>query len=95
MLIRLPLCFLLDTNSGCHTVNATASCSASVLSSAFAAVWLGAVLNMQFWQGAVLVLYLAKSEPVNVVEDVRGALQVIIRSEEFMNMTLAVLMTPE
>ncbi|WP_432669671.1 aromatic amino acid DMT transporter YddG [Pseudomonas umsongensis] len=37
------------------TLLATASYFAPVLSSAFAAVWLGAVLNMQFWQGAVLV----------------------------------------
>jgi drug/metabolite transporter (DMT)-like permease len=36
------------------TLLATASYFAPVLSSAFA-VWLGAVLNMQFWQGAVLV----------------------------------------
>ena len=37
------------------TLLATASYSAPVLSSAFAAVWLGASLTMQFWQGAVLV----------------------------------------
>lgn len=37
------------------TLLATASYSAPVLSSAFAAVWLGADLNAQFWQGAVLV----------------------------------------
>ena len=37
------------------TLLATASYSAPVLSSAFAAVWLGAHLNTQFWQGAVLV----------------------------------------
>lgn len=37
------------------TLLATASYSAPVLSSAFAALWLGAVLNAQFWQGAVLV----------------------------------------
>jgi drug/metabolite transporter (DMT)-like permease len=37
------------------TLLATASYSAPVLSSAFAAVWLGAHLNAQFWQGAVLV----------------------------------------
>jgi drug/metabolite transporter (DMT)-like permease len=37
------------------TLLATASYSAPVLSSAFAAVWLGAALNVQFWQGAVLV----------------------------------------
>ncbi|MGH8384999.1 MAG: aromatic amino acid DMT transporter YddG [Pseudomonas sp.] len=37
------------------TLLATASYSAPVLSSAFAAVWLGAHLNVQFWQGAVLV----------------------------------------
>lgn len=37
------------------TLLATASYSAPVLSSAFAAVWLGADLNVQFWQGALLV----------------------------------------
>lgn len=37
------------------TLLATASYSAPVLSSAFAAVWLGADLAAQFWQGAVLV----------------------------------------
>jgi drug/metabolite transporter (DMT)-like permease len=37
------------------TLLATASYSAPVLSSAFAAAWLGAALNLQFWQGAVLV----------------------------------------
>ncbi|WP_223541901.1 aromatic amino acid DMT transporter YddG [Pseudomonas sp. BF-RE-26] len=37
------------------TLLATASYSAPVLSSAFAAVWLGAHLNAQFWQGAALV----------------------------------------
>jgi drug/metabolite transporter (DMT)-like permease len=37
------------------TLLATASYSASVLSSAFAALWLGVSLQMQFWQGAVLV----------------------------------------
>lgn len=37
------------------TLLATASYSAPVLSSAFAAVWLRAALNVQFWQGAVLV----------------------------------------
>ncbi|MCP1487730.1 drug/metabolite transporter (DMT)-like permease [Pseudomonas fluorescens] len=37
------------------TLLATASYSAPVLSSAFASVWLGAALAMQFWQGAVLV----------------------------------------
>ncbi|MNR60572.1 Aromatic amino acid exporter YddG [compost metagenome] len=37
------------------TLLATASYSAPVLSSAFATVWLGAHLNAQFWQGAVLV----------------------------------------
>ncbi|WP_159814547.1 aromatic amino acid DMT transporter YddG [Pseudomonas sp. 18058] len=37
------------------TLLATASYSAPVLSSAFGAVWLGAALNVQFWQGAVLV----------------------------------------
>ena len=37
------------------TLLATASYLAPVLTSAFAAVWLGVVLNMQFWQGAVLV----------------------------------------
>jgi drug/metabolite transporter (DMT)-like permease len=37
------------------TLLATASYSAPVLSSAFAAVWLGVSLQMQFWQGAVLV----------------------------------------
>jgi len=40
---------------GNMTLLATASYLAPVLASAFAAVWLGAVLNMQFWQGAVLV----------------------------------------
>ncbi|MBZ9780967.1 aromatic amino acid DMT transporter YddG [Pseudomonas sp. REP124] len=37
------------------TLLATASYSAPVLSSAFAAVWLGASLAAQFWQGAVMV----------------------------------------
>ncbi|WP_017736011.1 aromatic amino acid DMT transporter YddG [Pseudomonas sp. CBZ-4] len=37
------------------TLLATASYAAPVLSSAFAAVWLGAHLTAQFWQGAVLV----------------------------------------
>jgi drug/metabolite transporter (DMT)-like permease len=37
------------------TLLATASYLAPVLTSAFAAVWLGVVLNIQFWQGAVLV----------------------------------------
>ncbi|WP_455922815.1 aromatic amino acid DMT transporter YddG [Pseudomonas putida] len=37
------------------TLLATASYSAPVLSSAFAAVWLGAQLAAQFWQGALLV----------------------------------------
>lgn len=37
------------------TLLATASYSAPVLSSAFAAVWLGVSLQVQFWQGAVLV----------------------------------------
>jgi drug/metabolite transporter (DMT)-like permease len=37
------------------TLLATASYSAPVLSSAFAAIWLGAQLTAQFWQGAVLV----------------------------------------
>ncbi|WP_433765401.1 aromatic amino acid DMT transporter YddG [Pseudomonas putida] len=37
------------------TLLATASYSAPVLSSAFAALWLGAQLTAQFWQGAVLV----------------------------------------
>ncbi|MED7666222.1 drug/metabolite DMT transporter permease [Pseudomonas moraviensis subsp. stanleyae] len=37
------------------TLLATASYSAPVLSSAFAAVWLGVSLQLQFWQGAVLV----------------------------------------
>lgn len=37
------------------TLLATASYSAPVLSSAFAAVWLGVSLQAQFWQGAVLV----------------------------------------
>ena len=37
------------------TLLATASYCAPVLSSAFGAVWLGAALNVQFWQGAVLV----------------------------------------
>ncbi|MGY2168257.1 aromatic amino acid DMT transporter YddG [Pseudomonas gingeri] len=37
------------------TLLATASYSAPVLSSAFAALWLGAVLTGQFWQGAVMV----------------------------------------
>jgi drug/metabolite transporter (DMT)-like permease len=37
------------------TLLATASYSAPVLSSAFAAVWLGVSLQMQFWQGSVLV----------------------------------------
>jgi len=37
------------------TLLATASYSAPVLSSAFAAAWLGVSLQVQFWQGAVLV----------------------------------------
>ncbi|EJM27480.1 aromatic amino acid DMT transporter YddG [Pseudomonas sp. GM25] len=37
------------------TLLATASYGAPVLSSAFAALWLGVSLQMQFWQGAVLV----------------------------------------
>lgn len=37
------------------TLLATASYFAPVLSSAFAAAWLGASLTLQFWQGAVLV----------------------------------------
>jgi drug/metabolite transporter (DMT)-like permease len=37
------------------TLLATASYSAPVLSSAFAAVWLGVDLKAQFWQGALLV----------------------------------------
>lgn len=37
------------------TLLATASYGAPVLSSAFAALWLGAHLTPQFWQGAVLV----------------------------------------
>lgn len=37
------------------TLLATASYSAPVLSSAFAALWLGASLAAQFWQGAVMV----------------------------------------
>lgn len=37
------------------TLLATSSYSAPVLSSAFAAVWLGVSLQAQFWQGAVLV----------------------------------------
>ncbi|MGY2285129.1 aromatic amino acid DMT transporter YddG [Pseudomonas gingeri] len=37
------------------TLLATASYSAPVLSSAFAALWLGAALTGQFWQGAVMV----------------------------------------
>ncbi|WP_434597765.1 EamA family transporter [Pseudomonas sp. R4-76] len=37
------------------TLLATASCSAQVLSTAFAALWLGVSLQVQFWQGAVLV----------------------------------------
>ncbi|QXI25519.1 aromatic amino acid DMT transporter YddG [Pseudomonas vanderleydeniana] len=37
------------------TLLATASYFAPVLSSAFSAVWLGAALTTQFWQGAVLV----------------------------------------
>lgn len=37
------------------TLLATASYFAPVLSAAFAAVWLGAHLALQFWQGAVLV----------------------------------------
>ncbi len=40
---------------GSLTLLATASYSAPVLSSAFAAVWLGVSLQAQFWQGAVLV----------------------------------------
>ncbi|MFJ4143010.1 aromatic amino acid DMT transporter YddG [Pseudomonas sp. NPDC089734] len=37
------------------TLMATASYAGPVLSSAFAAVWLGATLTAQFWQGALLV----------------------------------------
>ncbi|MEG5263993.1 aromatic amino acid DMT transporter YddG [Pseudomonas sp. JDS28PS106] len=37
------------------TLLATASYSAPVLTSAFAALWLGAALTIQFWQGAFLV----------------------------------------
>ncbi|MBA6116383.1 aromatic amino acid DMT transporter YddG [Pseudomonas sp. NC26] len=37
------------------TLMATASYFAPVLSSAFAAAWLGAQLGLQFWQGALLV----------------------------------------
>jgi drug/metabolite transporter (DMT)-like permease len=37
------------------TLLATASYAAPVLSSAFAAAWLGAHLGLQFWQGALLV----------------------------------------
>lgn len=37
------------------TLLATASYSAPILSSAFAALWLGAALTAQFWQGALLV----------------------------------------
>lgn len=37
------------------TLLATASYFAPVLSSAFAALWLGASLSLQFWQGALLV----------------------------------------
>ncbi|WDY60494.1 aromatic amino acid DMT transporter YddG [Pseudomonas sp. PSKL.D1] len=37
------------------TLLATASYFAPVLSAAFAAIWLGANLTVQFWQGAVLV----------------------------------------
>lgn len=40
---------------GNMTLLATASYFAPVLSSAFAAVWLGAALTAQFWQGALLV----------------------------------------
>lgn len=40
---------------GNMTLLATASYSAPVLSSAFAAVWLGAALTAQFWQGALFV----------------------------------------
>ena len=38
------------------TLLATASYSPPVLTSAFAALWLGAALTVQFWQGAVLVM---------------------------------------
>jgi len=38
------------------TLLATASYSAPVLTSAFAALWLGAALTVQFWQGALLVM---------------------------------------
>ena len=41
--------------SGTLTLLATASYSAPVLSSAFAAAWLGAHLGLQFWQGALRV----------------------------------------
>lgn len=37
------------------TLLATVSYFAPVLSSAFAAIWLGAALSMQFWQGTLLV----------------------------------------
>lgn len=39
------------------TLPATASYFAPVVSSAFATVWLGAMLSAQFWQGAMLVTF--------------------------------------
>ncbi|WP_433771501.1 hypothetical protein [Pseudomonas putida] len=42
-----------------------------------------------------LTLWVEQRGSVDVAENVRGALQAISRNEEFINMTLAVLMTPE
>lgn len=41
---------------GNMTLLATASYTAPVLSSAFASLWLGAALSVEFWQGTVLVM---------------------------------------
>lgn len=42
-----------------------------------------------------LTLWIEQRGEDDVAENVRGALQAISRNEEFINMTLAVLMTPE
>ncbi|PQO98842.1 hypothetical protein C5612_26935 [Pseudomonas frederiksbergensis] len=42
-----------------------------------------------------LTLWVERRGSGDVAENVRGALQAISRNEEFINMTLSVLMTPE
>jgi hypothetical protein len=42
-----------------------------------------------------LALWVEQRGSTEVAENVRGALDMISRNEEFINMTLAVLMTPE